>query len=236
MTIGSQRAVCGYAVGMLVFGQGLLAKSPTSERFEPRATLHVILNHHEISSVTAGVMREEAERIWTREGVRLRWHISTVDIPLDANVVRLQLVDDYTAVVADRAAIALGDFRPGVGTIRVSLKCAAQTTALGLSGFRKPLQPFDQPLALGYVLGRAVAHEIGHSLLGGVHSDTGLMQAAFTPSQMVDRLSGQFRLTPSESARLFHRLEDGRLTLRVRSPEHPLDADWPFDGKGDRAH
>jgi hypothetical protein len=195
----------------------------------------VILKHREISRLTASIMREEAERIWICEGVQLRWHLSQADVPADAPFIRLELVDEYAAVVADRSPTALGDFRPGVGTIRVSLRGAEETTTLGLSGFRRPLQPFEHPQALGYVLGRAVAHEIGHSLLGGAHTKTGLMQAAFTPGQMVDRLSGQFRLTPVESARLFHRLDDGRITLRVRAPERRPHAEQRFAGDEDLA-
>jgi hypothetical protein len=218
MAIGIGRTAGWCAVGVLILGHSLLA-DPTSERPIVRATLDVVLQHREISKLTASVMREEAERIWMREGVQIRWRASDADVPPDASFIRLELVDEYAAAVAERSATALGDFQARVGTIRVSLRSAAQTTALGLSGYRKPLQPFDHPLALGYVLGRAVAHEIGHSLLGARHAETGLMQAAFTPGQMVDRLSGSFSLTPVDSARLYHRLDDGRITLRVRAPE-----------------
>jgi hypothetical protein len=229
MAMGIGRRVCWSAIGILILAQGLLA-DPVSERRGVRATLDVILRHGQISKLTASVMREEAERIWIREGVQLRWHLSDADVSPDASFIRLELVDEYAGVVANASAIALGDFRPRVGTIRVSLRSASDTTTLGLSGFRRPLQPFDHPLALGYVLGRAIAHEIGHSLLGGAHAETGLMQAAFTPSQMVDRLSGQFRLTPVESASLFHRLDDGRIDLHVRSAERRPGADLFFDG------
>jgi hypothetical protein len=230
--MGTGRTVCGCAVGMLILGQGLLA-APKGDRPEPRAefraTLDVILKHPQISGLTASVMREEVERIWLREGVHLRWHLSQADVPADARFIGLELVDEYLAVAADGSATTLGHFRPGAGTIRISLRSAEATTTLGLSGFRRPLQPFDHPLALGYVLGRAIAHEIGHSLLGAAHSETGLMQAAFTPSQMIDRLSGRFRLAPDDSARLFHRLDDGRIALSVRAADRPPLADSLFD-------
>jgi len=233
------RTVCGCAVGILILGHGLLAAPggdpPESRRPKFHATLDVILRHREISKLTASIMREEAERIWRREGIQLRWHLSQADVPAGASFIRVELLDDYAAAVVDGSATALGDFRAGLGTIRVSLGSAEETTTLGLSGFRRPLQPFDHAMALGYVLGRAIAHEIGHSLLGAAHAETGLMQAAFTPSQMVDRLSGRFRLTPIESARLFHLLADGRATLSVRAPDRRTRADSPFDADEDVA-
>ena len=199
---------------MLIAGSGLTALL-AAEKPELRATLSVVVRHREMSRVTVSVMREEAERIWIREGVQLRWEQSPEDVPSGAPVIRLELVDECDAVTAPLPSAALAEFRPDLGTIRVSVACAAETARLGLTGLRRPLQPFDQPLALGYVLGRAVAHEIGHSLLGGTHTDGGLMQASFSPGQMVDRLNGRFRLTPTESARLLHQLEDGRI-IRVR--------------------
>jgi hypothetical protein len=192
-----------------------------AERRDLRATLDVILVHRPLEALTEQAMRSEAERIWEREGVRLRWRASDEEVPEGPRFLRVQLVDEPAAAAPNRSEAVLGDFRPALGSVRVSLASAAQATTAGLVSYGRPLQPFDYPLALGYVLGRAIAHEIGHSLLGGGHVEIGLMQRAFNPRQLVDHHSARFRLTPADAANLFHRLDDGQLALRVRAPEPP---------------
>ena len=173
-------------------------------------------------------MRNEAERIWLREGVQLRWHRAS-DVLDAARVLRLEIVDEYAGSAAAHAEYALGDFRPSVGTVRVSLSSAAQATAAGLSSLLRPQQPFDYPLALGCVLGRAIAHEIGHGLLGPAHSRSGLMQPAFKPSHLVDRQSARFQLTSEDAANLYQHLGDGQVALRVRAPATTPSDSEPAD-------
>jgi hypothetical protein len=67
---------------------------------------------------------------------------------------------------------------------------------------RRAREPFAYPLALGHILGRAIAHEVGHALLGTEHAEAGLMQAAFDPRMIADSPSDRFHLTAAESARL----------------------------------
>jgi hypothetical protein len=60
---------------------------------------------------------------------------------------------------------------------------------------------------LGLALGRVIAHEIGHHLLGIEHAARGLMRAVFDARTLVDpRASPNFALDESGRARLRERL------------------------------
>jgi hypothetical protein len=57
---------------------------------------------------------------------------------------------------------------------------------------------------LGWALGRVLAHEIGHALLGGppFHDATGLMRANFKADDLTNPDPGLFRLSSESAARL----------------------------------
>lgn len=53
------------------------------------------------------------------------------------------------------------------------------------------------------ILGAAIAHEVGHLLLGAnAHSSLGLMQAVWNPVQVKQITTGALNFTPDQSARL----------------------------------
>ena len=69
-------------------------------------------------------------------------------------------------------------------------------------------RPSVGPRDLGRALGRVLAHEIGHVLLGlPSHQPHGLMRRAFHPLDMVNPLRASYDLSPLERARLRHRSE-----------------------------
>jgi hypothetical protein len=69
---------------------------------------------------------------------------------------------------------------------------------------------------VGVVLGRAVAHEIGHYLLGSsAHARHGLMRASFQPREFADLRSGTFEVDDA-SRRLVH--ERFRVADRAEVP------------------
>src|SRR5262249_27666851 len=91
------------------------------------------------------------------------------------------------------------------GVVRVWLKNVRRHLAsLHVAGV-----PFaDLPEALGSVvlaraLGRALAHEIGHYLLGtSAHSERGLMRAHYAPIEFSEALSPRYGLSVYERERL----------------------------------
>ena len=80
---------------------------------------------------------------------------------------------------------------------------------------------------LGVVLGRAVAHEIGHYLLGGEHARAGLMRSTFDPREFVDVRDRIFQLDHVDASRLTDALHD-YLVRDLVDPIAPVaDCGWP---------
>ena len=84
---------------------------------------------------------------------------------------------------------------------------ASITTALRIVDASPELPLVDLPAMaqykLGVVLGRAVAHEIGHYLLqSNTHSSYGLMRASIDAREFADLRTGAFRLDRESQASL----------------------------------
>jgi hypothetical protein len=182
-------------------------------------TLSIVLPAHRLAPLTERVMKKELVRIWTSEGVRITWRNSEAEVPPGDRFVRVTLMGDEEPSFRNADRYVLGDFLPNQGRIRVSMLAASQAAANSSVASRQARQPFAYPLALGYILGRAIAHEVGHALLGTEHADTGLMQAAFNPRIIAESPSDLFHLTLAESARLAR----GRLESRI--PREPATTD-----------
>jgi hypothetical protein len=75
--------------------------------------------------------------------------------------------------------------------------------------------------ASGLVIGRAIAHEIGHHLLGPGHSSSGLMRASFSAREFVEGREGSFELSDRDAWALSGRLTHG-LAKALAASSSPL--------------
>jgi len=202
---------CGVAVMMgLLAPAAALAEAPPS----PAMTLNLVLPPHTLPPLAARVMRDEATRIWAREGIRLAWPTSESAVPAGAPLIRISLIGKEGGPQRTQEEYILGDFLPAEGRIRMSVVAAARSATLATAASRRPRESYEYPLALGYVLGRVLAHEVGHALLGRPHSEAGLMEASFKPAAMADSRSAQFRLSQADAARLPRSPAEARLAYR----------------------
>jgi hypothetical protein len=165
-----------------------------------------------LPEVTASAMKREAERIWSAAGIRLEWNAGVA-----AGVKNAIAVDLIAADVpphTDEAAYVMGDAIPSLGTVSVSVAAAWRTVRQRARDAAVPVN--SDRLALGYVLGRVLAHEIGHQLLGPSHTHRGLMQSRFRTSELLDLRAGLFELMAADTARLAERVGAGELAGLVR--------------------
>ena len=153
----------------------------------------------------------EAAAIWAPYGVDLRWRPAAcpaADVSFDVMVER-RLPD---ALLHTRV----------LGTTHVQLTCtdrvpiridaAATESAIRTLSAAQLMdttgRPWLGPTDIGRALGRVLAHEIGHVLLGlPNHQLSGLMRRSFQPADMVRQDGAQYTLSDDEVARLRHRSE-----------------------------
>lgn len=153
------------------------------------------------------LLTDEVEHIWAPYGLTLCW--TQRSNPCAGWGVRL------TVVVADdlpRKVMPAGLVEPIVGRILFDAGGPSTDIALSLSAARglvtRATRQGDWPggawnALVPRVLGRALAHEIGHYVLQSRgHARTGLMTASFRPYEVTFGPTSWFRLTPDAVAAL----------------------------------
>lgn len=165
----------------------------------------------DLPAVSKRVMVGEAERIWKREGVRLRWTATRGQLPPNA-ALRVLVIERREAVRSDDAAEwTVGELVPHAGRRALAIaSIAGAERVLAQASSRAPSLLDAPELAqhrLGVVLGRAVAHEIGHFLLAtATHADRGLMRAIIDAQEFADPGARTFALDDTAGAWLRQRL------------------------------
>jgi hypothetical protein len=160
-----------------------------------------------MSGIAWRAMTQECTAIWAREGITLTW--SKTDTGAD---VRLPLrFDDREVRKHDpksEAALGVTLFAGRSQQILVSI-ARARRVIERRQGFADSGDATTLDIALGMMLGRVIAHEIGHALLLTTrHSNDGLMRAEY------DADGGQFALARHERDRLAIRFSN------MPSPPH----------------
>src|SRR5687767_12793266 len=184
-------------VGLIGASHTTPTAAPANAVDPPRTTvLNVRLTvSQELPGVSQTALMKETESIWRDAQVQLRWlkaeGTGSSDRPLRILVTR-------------RAVSAADGHRWPVGELRrfedsTAIAMASITAALRIVQERPELPLVDlsamRQYKLGVVLGRAVAHEIGHYLLqSNTHSPYGLMRASIDAREFADLRTGAFRL------------------------------------------
>ena len=156
-----------------------------------------------LSDAARASMMNEASAIWRQHGVIINWLHPAFVRPVAPNRLRVLIVQKR--LMADKTAepIAVGELvRPPKGhpVALISIESAQQLVASvrGRAGYE--LIAVDER-RLGIVLGRALAHEIGHHLLDThTHARSGLMRPHFNALEFTDLRDGTFALDHAAAA------------------------------------
>ena len=195
-------ALCAFAVASV--------HADVSERFEVGLRLRVA------PSVTArGLtdrLKTETEAIWEPYGVRLTWTDAGVAEPA-ANSIFVDASVERRFEGPQRAqwetVLGLVVVKPDASNrrpIRVSFEATERVLAARNTG-RVSGAGLVLDRDLARALGRVLAHEIGHALLGApYHAPAGLMRASFRADELGEPDRAPFRLTCSGVDRLRGRL------------------------------
>lgn len=184
---------------ILAMGLGALWQQAPS-RTPDAATLTVLV--HDLAAVPENVLagaQGEVARIFSHADVRIEWlycpgtpGASFPSHPPGTIILRIVSTDlDFVGATAMGYAL-LPEGEPGNATVsfrRVQRSVARQTTSAA---------------SLERVLGHAMAHELGHVLLGpNAHSDLGLMLPNWDARNFDDMSKGRLNFT-GEQARRIH--------------------------------
>lgn len=199
MSAVSRRGVM--VLGIVLGFCGTVPHAAGKADVQPSTVLKVRLTTaNELSAASQRALINETESIWRDARVQLHWirdNSPDEDRPLRIVVARREVTTkDHQWPVAellrfeDRSAIALA-------SITAALRIVEERPELPLVEL-----PAMRQYKLGVVLGRAVAHEIGHYLLqSNVHSPYGLMRASIDAREFAaDLRTGGFRLDRESQA------------------------------------
>ena len=222
---GVLTALLWLAVGR---GQGLdalLLAAPEAGPSPATTTLGLNLTiDANLSAFARAALVREATAIWRRAGVLLVWAPDSAGPRTTDRRLRVLVLESRDADPPPAVAVAVAELlRPqgghavAIASIDRARHVVAETTSAG------PLRPaqWNENL-LGVVLGRALAHEIGHFLLGtATHAERGLMRPAFTANEFVDLRSGNFTLGSVATAWLASLGHDGMVPGSAQATRSP---------------
>jgi hypothetical protein len=206
---GAVRA-CRPTVTLLVAWFACGAVVIDAEGRELTVNVHLDVDRAITSTVLTRVLESEATGIWKPYGVRLVWneaagstaHGLQLVAMLEARFGRGGLPP--SATVLGRSSIDLES--PILRPIHVSFDATDAVLTMGRS-LPETGRQIVHDHELARALGRVLAHELGHVLLGAPYHDAeGLMRAVYRPSELADPDRAQFRLTCMGVGRLRNRL------------------------------
>jgi len=166
----------------------------------------------EPSQVTVQSMQDEASAIWRRYGVQIQWPASRLEAHCPRVLGSFDVLVEYqrSSATHARASTVLGSTRVVPARIdRVGIyvdydetqcliESVGQSQVTILAG-----HPDIGPADIGRALGRILAHEIGHVVLGAPrHQPFGLMRRSFAPAELVTRQRRAYTLSKKEVERL----------------------------------
>lgn len=164
-----------------------------------------VFNSSPISRSTLERAEGEASRVFRDVGIQIIWLNCPQDSEREASL--------------GRCVEALFPFHVHLGILRASRGLKASTVGISFSGadgqgcyadlFYEPIQQLQEEThsSPSMILGHAMAHELGHLLLGtNSHSPSGLMRAHWTPEDLANASKGNLRFSREQSLRITNRL------------------------------
>lgn len=211
------------AVGIVGSTPRTAARGTTTEPAPLTLNLRLTVSS-ELQGVSRRALVREAETIWERGPVRLRW-LQPDQAPQSGPSLRVLVTPRAVGSVSEGHRWAVGELLRFEGSTAIAVASigAAQRIVDETQFARLIDLPVVHEHRLGVVLGRAVAHEIGHYLLQtNTHASYGLMRATIDAREFADLRSGAFRLDHEAIAHLA-----ARASQSLANAENPFS--YPQD-------
>jgi hypothetical protein len=159
---------------------------------------------NELPGISRKALITETESIWRDGHVKLRWLAGSASAESGPSL-RVLVTPNAVASANEGDRWTVGELLrfEGSAAIAVASITGAQRIVDKSQAFRFVDLPAVRQYRLGVVLGRAVAHEIGHYLLDtNTHAPYGLMRASIDAREFADLRAGSFRLDRQAQAHL----------------------------------
>jgi hypothetical protein len=186
------------------------ASSVTAQTLAPERTRAAVFVHvttiDRVGGFTLNALREEATRIWAQHRVSIRWGSELPPATAGYQAV-VPLIFDHRKMSewADgpHDSLARTVFFGRTQTVYVSMDRVWRM----LRAFRSSIPGIDadtsREIRAGVLMGRVVAHELGHVLLMTVrHSTEGLMRPTFSLRDVIGNEEALTALMPADSEKL----------------------------------
>ena len=188
-------------VGIVVGVTGTTPKAALPDPPVVDSTQFPILNlrltaSNELPGGSRRALVTETESIWREGHLRLRWLAGSAS-PDSGLTLRVLVTPRAATSTTDGHRWTVGELLrfEGSKAIAVASIIGAQRIVEESRQFRLLDLPAVHHYRLGIVLGRAVAHEIGHYVLHtNTHAPSGLMRANIDAREFADLRTGTFRL------------------------------------------
>jgi hypothetical protein len=201
---GGCRFTCVTVLAALLVGPIGLVAQQRQDTQESLGKVEVLLTTApSLSELARASMMSEAAGIWRQHGVLLDWLNPSAVRPVAPNRLRVLIVPKRLVARGALESVAVGELvQPADGhpVALISIESARHliSSVRGRAGYE--LITFDER-RLGTVLGRALAHEIGHYLLDThTHARSGLMRPNFDALEFTDLRNSTFALDHAASA------------------------------------
>lgn len=177
------------------------AASSAAEPDLPPLTLAVSLRlEAELGGTAMDLLRRETERLFLPAGLGIRWLSGSTE-----PAIRVVLQNQPSRPMVYGCSRGLHDHRLGLARpgSREIILWIGQVARASAGIWEKDQTPRPSPSELGRALGRTLAHELGHVLLGErPHERRGLMRSAFKHRDLTSAGGGSLKFSSQELRRL----------------------------------
>ena len=166
---------------------------------------------------------DQAARLFARAGVRITW----LDCPTNPKEVSLYpQCANRDVVLRILSASMSNHFDSHAEALGAAIPVSKPERAWVASVFNARVASISSSWMLdpGLVLGEAVAHELGHLLLGASHARDGIMRANWTQQDLKQASRGQLRFDATQAALL---KETVRRVRAETAPQEPRGLTQP---------
>lgn len=191
-----RRLAAGVAIGLLA---GALPARPAAAPATARLSVRLV-SVATLPLDARAALVAEVERLWQRAGLDIEWVDASAGVGAEV-ALRVLVLSRHSGSAGHGDTWPVGEFmqhaRP-VPTAVTSLAAAVRV----IEAARLPQEPTATVhQRLGRILGRAVAHEIGHHLLGSTHGRRGLMRARIDAADFADLRDGHFEVDRADAVK-----------------------------------